>query len=136
MTLEPRRGDLDKVIHTSKRIIRIPTIIICSQYSLMPMKQQKPTSQAIRRRDGNKCVYTGVALTNSTFSLDHVVPRSKGGKDSWTNLASCHKDVNSRKGNRFNHEVGLKLSKKLVAPLSIPFCNLHTEVKHPDHAFF
>ena len=103
MMLEPRKGDLDKVIHTSKRIIRIPTVIVCSKFAQMPKKEQKATPQAIRRRDGNRCQYTGVELTNKTFSLDHVVPKSKGGKDSWQNLVAAHKDVNSRKGNQFKH---------------------------------
>ena len=133
---QPRQGDIDKVIHTSKRIIRVPTIIICSKYAQMPMKEQKASPQNIKRRDGNRCQYTNVVLTNKTFSLDHVVPRSKGGKDNWTNLVSCHKDVNSRKGDKFNHEVGLRLLKKPTAPRAIPICALYPENKHPDHSFF
>ena len=136
LTLEPRKGDLDKVIHTSKRIIRVPTVIVCSNYHHMPKKEQKATSANIRKRDGNRCQYTGVELTNKTFSLDHVVPRDKGGKDSWHNLVSAHKDVNSRKGNKFNHEAGLKLLKRPTAPKLIPLCALYTEIKHPDHSFF
>jgi 5-methylcytosine-specific restriction endonuclease McrA len=136
MMLEPRKGDLDMVIHTSKRIIRVPTVIISSKYALMPMKEQRPTAASIRRRDGNKCQYTGVELTNKTFSLDHILPRSKGGKDSWHNLVAAHKDVNSRKGSQYNHEAGLKLMKQPVAPKPIPLCNLVTEAKHVDHNHF
>ena len=136
LTLEPRRGDLDKVIHTSKRIIRVPTVIVCSNFSKMPTKDQKPTAANIKRRDGNRCQYTGVELTNKTFSLDHVVPRHKGGKDTWHNLVAAHKDVNSRKGDKWNHEAGLKLLKRPSAPRSIPLCALYNEIKHPDHAHF
>lgn len=136
MMLDPRRGDLDKVIHTSKRIIRIPTVIVCSKYFLMPMKEQKISKTNIRRRDGNRCLYTGVELTNKTFSLDHITPRSKGGKDTWENLASCHKDVNSKKGDKSNDEAGLKLLKKPVAPKSIPMCSLVVGNFHPDHVWF
>ena len=136
VTLPPRVGDLDKVIHTSKRVIRIPTIIVCSHFYLMPLKEQRPTPAAIRRRDGNRCQYTGVPLTNKTFSLDHVVPKSKGGKDSWLNLVAAHKDVNSQKGNRSNKEAGLKLLKKPTAPKAIPLCSYYEGIKHPDHNFF
>ncbi len=136
MLLEPRRGDLDTVVHTSKRIIRIPTVIMCPKFSIMPSKDLKPTPSAIRRRDGNKCQYTGQELTKATFSLDHVVPKSKGGKDTWQNLVAAHKDVNSAKGNKFNHEVGLKLHKQPVAPKRIPLCTLYSEVFHPDHQHF
>lgn len=136
MELEPRKGDLDRVIHTSKRVIRVPTIIVCSKYSLMPKKEQSLTNEALRRRDNNRCLYTGVVLTNKTFSRDHITPRSKGGKDTWENIASCHRDLNSRKGDRFNHEVGLKLLKKPVAPRELPLCALVTGNKHPDHSHF
>jgi 5-methylcytosine-specific restriction endonuclease McrA len=136
MELEPRKGDLDKVIHTSKRIIRIPTVLICSHFHLMPNKRQKPTASAIRERDGNRCQYTGVPLTNKTFSLDHIVPRSKGGKDSWQNLVAAHKDVNSRKGNAFNHEIGYKLLKQPLAPRDAPLCVTVKGEFHPDHQHF
>lgn len=136
MLLDPRRGDLDKVVHTSKRIIRIPTIIVCPKFYEMPRKSQKATPSTIRDRDGNKCQYTGVPLTNRTFSLDHIVPKSKGGKDSWHNLVSCHKDVNSRKGNKFNHEAGLKLLKHPAAPRETPLCVLVKGSHHADHDFW
>jgi hypothetical protein len=136
MMLDPRKGDLDRVIHTTKRIIRIPTIIICPKFAMMPSKDIKPSPSAIRKRDGNKCQYTGVELTKSTFSLDHIVPKSKGGKDSWHNLVAAHKDVNSRKGDKFNHEVGLRLLKQPSAPKKTPLCLLHSEIYHPDHAHF
>jgi 5-methylcytosine-specific restriction endonuclease McrA len=143
MILEPRKGDLDKVIHTSKRIIRIPTVIICPKFSIMPLKDQKPTPRAIRKRDGNRCQYTGVELTHKTFSIDHVVPKSQwrkmgrqGSPDTWENLVAAHKEFNSKKGNQFNHEIGAKLLKKPVAPKQIPICALHTESYHPDHSHF
>lgn len=136
LMLEPRRGDLDKVIHTSKRVIRVPTVILCPRFHIMPTKELRATPSGIRQRDNNTCQYTGVPLTNKTFSLDHVTPKSKGGKDTWTNLVACHKDVNSRKGNKSNDEAGLVLKKKLVAPKPMPICNLVTDIKHPDHAHF
>lgn len=136
MQLQPRQGDLDKVVHTIKRVIRIPTVIICPKYALMPKKDLQPTSMAIKRRDGNRCQYTGISLTKETFTLDHVIPVSRGGKSTWHNLVSAHRDVNSKKGNKFNHEVGLKLLKQPTAPKSIPLCSLHTEIHHPDHKHF
>lgn len=136
ITLEPRGHGLDTVINGVRRTIRVPTTVVCPNFQIMPKKEQRATAAAIRKRDGNRCQYTGVILTNKTFSLDHVVPRSKGGKDSWHNLVSAHKDVNSKKGNQFNHEAGLKLNKQPRAPLSTPLCAIYTEVKHPDHAHF
>lgn len=137
LNVEPRKGDLDKVVHTSKRIIRVPTIIVCTKYYDMPKKEFKATPSAIRRRDGNKCQYTGVELTNKTFSIDHVVPKSRGGsKNGWENQVSCHKDVNHKKGDKFNHEVGLKLLKKPTQPKPIALCATVTGDHHPDHTHF
>jgi 5-methylcytosine-specific restriction endonuclease McrA len=53
-------------------------------------------------------------------SLDHVVPRSRGGKNAWENLVWAGKDVNARKGNRLPQEAGLKLLKTPRAPKELP----------------
>jgi 5-methylcytosine-specific restriction endonuclease McrA len=132
--LPVRKGDMS--IRTSTREIRVPTVIVCPKYKDMPIKELRPTKTGIRARDKNRCQYTGVELTNKTASIDHVLPRSKGGKDTWENLVLCHKDVNSKKGNKLNKEIGLKLLKTPTAPRAIPVCELITEVRHPDHQHF
>jgi 5-methylcytosine-specific restriction endonuclease McrA len=53
-------------------------------------------------------------------SLDHVMPRSRGGKNTWENLVWSSKDVNARKGNRLPHEAGLKLLTVPRAPKELP----------------
>jgi 5-methylcytosine-specific restriction endonuclease McrA len=53
-------------------------------------------------------------------SLDHVLPRSRGGKNAWENLVWAGKDVNARKGNRLPHEAGLKLLSVPRAPKELP----------------
>jgi len=53
-------------------------------------------------------------------SLDHVLPRSRGGKNAWENLVWAGKDVNARKGNRLPHEAGLKLLNVPRAPKELP----------------
>jgi 5-methylcytosine-specific restriction endonuclease McrA len=136
LILEPRRGDLDAVVHTSKRVIRVPTIIVCPKFYMNPMREIKPSPKAIRRRDGNKCVYTGVELTNATFTLDHIHPRALGGQNTWENLVSCHKDVNAKKGNRTNAEAGLVLKRKPVAPKPVPTSMTVEGCHHPDHYHF
>jgi 5-methylcytosine-specific restriction endonuclease McrA len=126
----------DMSINCVRQKIRVPTVVVCPNFNSMPKKEQRHTPTNIRKRDNNKCQYTNVPLTNTTFTLDHILPKSLGGKDSWENLVACHKDVNSKKGNRLNSEAGLKLLKKPTAPRSIPLCAVYTEVKHPDHSHF
>lgn len=134
LTLPIRHGDMS--INSVRQAIRVPTVVVCPKFQKTIMKHPRPTPKAIRERDGNRCQYTGVLLTNKTFSLDHVIPKSKGGKDTWQNLASCHRDLNSRKGNNYNHEVGLKLLKTPAEVKSIPLSALITENRHPDHLLF
>ena len=69
---------------------------------------------------GNRCQYTGKVLKPEEGSIDHVVPRSRGGKDAWENLGWSSKDVNTRKGNRLPQEAGLKLLSGPRAPKELP----------------
>ncbi len=89
--------------------IRVPTVIVAVNYARVPKKRPKLCARAIRERDGNRCQYTGALLRPDEGSLDHVVPRSRGGPDTWENLVWSSKQVNTRKGNRLPHEAGLKL---------------------------
>jgi 5-methylcytosine-specific restriction endonuclease McrA len=95
-------------------------VIVAVNYAKVPKKRPKLCARAIRERDGNRCQYTGRALRPDEGSLDHVVPRSRGGKNAWENLVWAGKDVNARKGNRLPQEAGLKLLKTPRAPKELP----------------
>ena len=105
--------ECDNAVHTVRGAIRVPTVIVAVNYAKVPRKRPKLCAKSIRERDGNRCQYTGKVLRPEEGSLDHVLPRSRGGKDEWENLVWSDKAVNARKGNRLPHEAGLKL-------LSIP----------------
>lgn len=134
MTLPIRAGD--RCINTSKLKIRIPTIIIAPNFKAMPKKTPRPTRKAILDRDGWRCRYTGVPLTNKTASLDHYVPRVKGGRDSFENLYAAHKEVNGKKGCMTAKEAGLRELAPNPVPRSIPLCETIKDIKHPDQVFF
>ena len=101
--------DQDEMVLTVRGPIRIPTVIVAVNYAKVPKKRPKLCARSIRERDANRCQYTGRFLRPEEGSLDHVVPRSRGGKDTWENLVWASRDVNARKGNRLPHEAGLKL---------------------------
>lgn len=134
LTLKPRPFDF--VIHTPKLTIRVPTVIICVDYAKTPMARKRLTNQAVLERDGWKCQYTNVPLTRKTATCDHILPRSLGGKTTWTNLVAAHKDINLKKGNRLNHEVGLKLLKQPKEPPLTPVCANIKEIASKDWEFF
>jgi len=115
----PIRGQ-DNAVRTAHGPVRVPMVIVAVNYARVPRKRPKLCAHAIRERDGNRCQYTGRVLQPEEGSLDHVVPRSRGGKNSWVNLVWSSKEVNARKGNRLPHEAGLKLLNVPRAPKELP----------------
>jgi len=115
ITLPVRDGD--NAVRTVRGAIRVPTVIVAVNFAKVPKKRPKLCARTIRERDGNRCQYTGALLRPDEGSLDHVVPRSRGGPDTWENLVWSSKQVNTRKGNRLPHEAGLKLIRPPRAPL-------------------
>ena len=118
ITLPVRDGD--NAVRTPRGAIRVPTVIVAVNYARVPKKRPKLCARAIRERDGNRCQYTGKLLHPDEGSLDHVLPRSRGGRDEWENLVWSDKAVNARKGNRLPHEAGLKLLHAPRAPKALP----------------
>jgi 5-methylcytosine-specific restriction endonuclease McrA len=118
LTLPIRDGD--NAVHTVRGPIRVPTVIVSVNFARVPKKRPKLSAKTIRERDGNRCQYTGKLLKPDEGSLDHVLPRSRGGADTWENLVWSSKDVNTRKGNRLPHEAGLKLLNVPRAPRELP----------------
>jgi 5-methylcytosine-specific restriction endonuclease McrA len=112
--------DGDNAVLTVRGAIRVPTVIVAVNYARVPKKRPKLCAKAIRERDGNRCQYTGTLLRPDEGSLDHVVPRSRGGVDTWENLVWAAKDVNQRKADRLPHEAGLKLLAVPRAPKELP----------------
>jgi 5-methylcytosine-specific restriction endonuclease McrA len=112
--------DGDNLVRTARGAIRVPTVIVAVNFARVPKKRPKLCAKTIRERDGSRCQYTGQLLKPEEGSLDHVLPRSRGGADTWENLVWSSKDVNSRKGNRLPHEAGLKLLSLPRAPKELP----------------
>ena len=110
----------DNAVRTARGAIRVPTVIVAVNFAKVPKKRPKLCAKSIRERDGNRCQYTGQLLKPEEGSLDHVLPRSRGGRDTWENLVWSCKDVNARKGDRLPHEAGLKLLSVPRAPKELP----------------
>jgi len=118
ITLPIREGD--HAVQTVRGAIRVPTVIVAVNFAKVPKKRPKLNARNIRERDGNRCQYTGKLLHPDEGNLDHVVPRSRGGADTWENLVWAAKEVNQRKADRLPHEAGLKLVAAPRAPKDLP----------------
>lgn len=118
LTLPVRDGD--NAVQTIRGAIRVPTVIVAVNFAKVPKRRPKLCARTIRERDGNRCQYTGRLLHPDEGNLDHVVPRSRGGTDTWENLVWSAKEVNQRKADRLPHEAGLKLLTVPRAPKELP----------------
>jgi 5-methylcytosine-specific restriction endonuclease McrA len=124
----------DDVIHycNGSKVMRAPTVIIAKNFGRMPKKifKGKPSKDAIWIRDRGIDQYTGKKLKRENATIDHVIPQSRGGPNTWENLALTAKEINSKKGNKLNHEVGLTLINEPKAPRPIPLSHLIREIRH------
>ena len=117
-TLDVRAEDF--YIQTARNRVRCPTVIITKNFNKVPMKKPRVCVSTIAARDGGKCQYTGKTLTRKQMSLDHVQPRSRGGRDTFENLVLADRAINTFKADRTPQEAGLKLLRVPKAPPSLP----------------
>ena len=109
-------SDGQNLVYTSRLVIVVPCILRLLTYSRVPTIPVKLTRKNIYIRDMNTCQYCGNQFPPERLNIDHVVPRSMGGKNTWTNLVcTCH-ECNTRKGNRTPREAGMKLLRKPEKP--------------------
>lgn len=95
-----------KYINTVKDKYPFPEVVRLKFFVYIKNKEIMPTKGNIFRRDGNTCQYCG---SKKDLTIDHVVPVSKGGKSTWTNMVTaCHK-CNNKKGDKSLEEIGYKL---------------------------
>lgn len=104
-----------------------PSVILLTRYVRVPFGRSVPVSRrGVLRRDRHLCAYCGgVAGT-----VDHVLPRSRGGQDSWENLVACCVRCNNRKGDRTPEEMGWSLRDRPEPPRGPTWAVRGTERRH------
>jgi 5-methylcytosine-specific restriction endonuclease McrA len=110
----------DHVVNTQRGAVRVPTVIVASNYSKIPLCQPRFGARGIWERDGGICQYTGRKLAPGEGNIDHIVPRSRGGASSWENCVLSHRAVNEKKADRLPHEAGLRLLRQPHVPRALP----------------
>jgi len=113
-------NETDKKIKTVKGFVKIPTVIVLNHYDKIPRQTVKFTQKNLWERDNFTCQYTGKKVTRTNGNIDHIIPRSQGGKTSWENCVIAHKEINAIKADRTPEQAGLKLLKKPSAPRIMP----------------
>lgn len=95
------------------REIARPKVIRLLTYIYLPYRRVTLSKQNIFKRDGHQCVY---CPSSDNLTLDHVLPRSRGGANSWENLVTCCARCNCKKDNRTPEEAGMKMRVTPTAP--------------------
>ena len=111
-------------IHTVRLQIAVPRIIRLLVYEKLPRQDVKFNRRNIYARDSNRCQYCGKKYPTTELSLDHVKPKSQGGKSVWDNIVCCCLKCNVRKGGRTPEQAHMKLITKPVKPKRSPVINI------------
>ena len=115
--------ELDQPLRTSTAVFPWPHVIRLVNYVRVPRAiQRKISRRALFARDNWCCVYCGTA--NGRLTLDHVIPRSRGGESVWENVVTSCAPCNLRKGNRLPHEVSMQLPVPPRPPQPVLFIKL------------
>jgi 5-methylcytosine-specific restriction endonuclease McrA len=112
--------DGEDYIRTVRHHIRAPKIVRLLFYDRIPKRQVKLNRRNIYARDGNRCQYCGRRYPTSELSIDHVLPKSRGGLTTWDNVVCCCTDCNVKKGGRTPRETGARLVRKPAKPRRSP----------------
>lgn len=109
----------------------MPAIVMLKEYKNVPFKKVAKTRNNIFKRDNHTCGYCG---SKSDLTLDHIIPKSKGGGDTWENLVTCCRSCNTQKDNltleEFELKTGLSLTIKPFKPTMDDFFRSFSKVEH------
>lgn len=94
-----------------------PEIIVSRYYDKLTLKNPACNRKNLIKRDGLICQYTGRKLAKDDATIDHILPRSRGGETSWDNCVITSFSVNNKKGPRTPEEVSYRLIKKPTKPM-------------------
>jgi 5-methylcytosine-specific restriction endonuclease McrA len=99
-------------LHSARVRISLPSVIRLLEYRRIPHQTRALSRKNILLRDRNTCQFCLRVFPGSELTLDHVVPRSRGGRSSWENLVACCYSCNNSKGDRTPEEAGFKLARR------------------------
>ncbi len=110
-----------EAMHSATLVVSIPSVVRLTRFVRVPYPAQVPLSRrGVFARDGGRCVYCAAPAG----SIDHVVPRSRGGDSVWENVVTACGPCNLRKGDRLLEETPMHLKRQPSAPSPVLFISL------------
>jgi 5-methylcytosine-specific restriction endonuclease McrA len=103
----------DSLMHSAHLVIAVPSVVRLRRFVRVPYRWNTPLNRrSVFARDGHRCQYCNAPAE----SIDHVVPRSRGGLHSWDNVVAACRPCNVRKRDRLLHETSMRLHRAPSAP--------------------
>ena len=107
-----------EVLRSVSRRFSVPSVIALQRYVNVPRRRAHWCRKSVLERDAYRCIYCGIqsgdshqsrVMKKDDFTIDHIIPRSRGGRDVWSNTACACFRCNHRKGNKLPHEAGMRM---------------------------
>lgn len=114
----------EKIIKTPSTPIEKPEIIILKEYGGVPFRQVNFTRRNLYKRDSYTCQYCLIGFMPNELTIDHVVPRSRGGTNDWSNCVTSCEDCNSKKADLTPQESGMVLRTRPRMPKWTPISGM------------
>jgi len=121
----------DVWVNSPSKKFKVPSVVRLINYIFKLPWGVKLTRTNLFIRDHGKCQYCEKKLNKTRFTIDHIIPRSKGGKTSWENLVACCAKCNTYKGDKSLKEADLQLKTKPKQPQKHFFMFIHGETPEP-----
>src|SRR5881227_2115454 len=99
-------------LHSSRFSMPTPSVIRLVEYIHIPFERKSLSKKNVLLRDHNTCQYCARVASPHDLTIDHVIPRSRGGSSGWENLVACCRPCNNRKGDRTPEEARMRLLKR------------------------
>jgi 5-methylcytosine-specific restriction endonuclease McrA len=110
------------LVRSERRSIRAPSVVRLCHFVRRPLPELKLTRASIFARDNHSCQYCG--RRGGGLTIDHVIPRARGGRYGWANLVTCCLKCNNKKGNRTPQEALMRLLRQPRRPRYTPYISL------------
>jgi len=104
------------LIRTPTMVIAIPRVVVLERWHSPRKTRVRFSRHTVYARDNDTCQYCGARLPRHLLNLDHVIPRSQGGRTTWENVVCCCQECNIRKGGRTPEQAGMKLLRQPTRP--------------------
>jgi len=108
-------------IRSVRQNVRIPEVVVLTRYRGVPLRTPSFSRRNLMRRDRHQCQYCGSRPGIHELSIDHVMPRSRGGRSTWENCVLACRRCNRKKRNRTPVQAGMLLLHEPRAPRWSPF---------------